>query len=274
MVTLLFGDARQRTAVLSALDSASRYTLTDMVWYLARFGHDIPLADSLARVLTAASRPSEDRERGAQFRLAFAPTLGQAKAATSELQAARSVHPGIDGWLATAALATVIDSGQIAPMLARARRLALGGGAIPAALTPDDELHRAVSLLSQWTLLFGSARDVEQLARVVTSLDRSAGADPSPGVWQATIDARRALLTRDTTGAIGALRRATERAPEPYSAFYPLTTNGTQRAVLLRLLTATHDSLGAAALERTFTNSPAISDLLFVSPRTTPKPAN
>lgn len=267
LLALMFGGTSERARVLAQIDTASRYTVTDIVWFYSRLSPDIPFADSIAKVLTSKRRPSEDRERGAQFRLAFAPTLGREVQALSDLDAARQARGDIDSWLVSATLAGMADSALVGPMVARARQVVQSSVGGSAARTPDDALHRALSLLTQWTLVFGTSRDVNELLRTVTPLARLTRADPSPLVWDATLRARRFLLDADTTRAIEALHRAVERAPEPYAAFYPLTSNGPQRLVLLRLLEARGDSSGRAMIERMFAQSPAISDLLFIPMR-------
>jgi serine/threonine-protein kinase len=264
LLSLMFGDARRRAVAFAELDTATRYAVTDVVWFYARLGRDVALADTVARALMASRRTSEDRERGAQFRLAFAPSLGRVAEAGSELLAIKPARASIDEWLAAAALAGAVDSTRVAPILAHARQIAASRIENPAGLSPDDDAHKSLSLLSQWALLFGTASDVAGLLRTVAPLARAARADPSPLVWQATLQARRSLLSGDTTAALGWLRRAVVRAPEPYSAFYPLVSNGPQRLVLMRLLEARGDSAGRAAVERSFANSPAISDLLFL----------
>jgi hypothetical protein len=113
--------------------------------------------------------------------------------------------------------------------------------------------------------LEGDSAEVTDLLRRIERAPTGNPTDPGPEALRASLRARLALLAGDTTRATGLLQRAVSRIAEPWTANYPLTAMGPQRYLLAELLRTRGDSSQARRWQDSFSNSWAITDVLYLA---------
>jgi hypothetical protein len=261
-VRLRFGPPSGRAAALAALRQADRQAISEAVIVWTHGGFDLALADTAASFLQGADRVPDDRLRGAQYRLAIQAALGHwARGYTAWDSAAHSVP--LDPWLVQAALAGFPVRDRVEQMYGWARSQMRAGRTPDFSLAPWDELRQAFEALVYRAVVEGDAVETNELLQRIDRAPPAAPSEPAVDALRWSLRARLALLDRDTTAAIEALRRSVARVQEPYTANHPLTALGPQRFLLARLLAARGDSAGADRWRRSFTRSWSIADLFY-----------
>jgi tRNA A-37 threonylcarbamoyl transferase component Bud32 len=260
-VALAFGDVAERQRTFAALREAERTRISLLAII---FGHggaaaNLSLVDTLGRLLLAPGRTHEDRVRGAQYRLIA--LAGQGRWADA-LAAWRAVQrdPAFDRWIVHAYLAGWPAAAIAEPMLARARagrgvRVPEGGDQ-----APTDESQEAFRALVHRATIAGDSADVHWLLRRLAAGDSS---DPMPGALRAALDARLALLARDTTRALGLLERSVDRVAQPFMVFYPMLAMGVERMLLAELYAGRGDTASARRWLDSFSNAWSFGDALY-----------
>jgi tetratricopeptide (TPR) repeat protein len=261
-VRLRFGPPSERAAALAALRQADRQAISEAVIAWPHGGFALGLADTAASFLQGTDRVPDDRLRGAQYRLAIRAALGRwAEGYAAWDSAAHSVP--LDPWLVQAALAGFPVRNRVEPMYQWARAQVQGGRTPDFSLAPWEELRQAFEALVYRAVVEGDAVETRELQLRIDRAPPAAPSEPAADALRWSLRARLALLARDTTGAIDALRRSVARVQEPYTANHPLTALGPQRFLLARLLAARGDSAGADRWRRSFTRSWSIADLFY-----------
>ena len=262
-VRLRFGPPGERAAALDALRSDDRQAISEAVVAWAHGAFALGLADTAAGFLLGPDRVPDDRLRGAEYRLATRAAMGRwAEGYAAWDSVARSVT--IDSWLVQAVLAGFPARDRAAPMFDWARTQVRAGRAPDFTLQPWDDLRQGFEALVYRAVVQGDSAETGELLRRLERAPPPPPSEPSADALRWSLRARLALLGRDTTGAVAALRRAVARIPEPYTAHYPLTAAGPQRYLLARLLLARGDSAGAERWRRSFTGSWSVADLFYL----------
>jgi hypothetical protein len=174
---------------------------------------------------------------------------------------ARSVT--IDPWLVQAVLAGFPARDRVAPMFDWARGEMRAGRMPDFKLEPWDDLRQGFEALVYRAVVEGDSAETGELLRRIDRAPPPPPSEPAAEALRWSLRARLALLARDTTGAVVALRRAVARISEPYTGHYPLTAVGPQRFLLARLLLARGDSAGADRWRRSFNGSWSVADLFY-----------
>jgi hypothetical protein len=261
-VRLRFGPASGRAAALAALARADRQAISEAVIVWAHGGFDLALADTAASFLQGADRVPDDRLRGAQYRLAIRAALGRwAEGYAAWDSVAHSVP--LDPWLVQATLAGFPARDRVDPMYQWARTQMRAGRTPDFSLPPWDDLRQAFEALVYRAVVEGDAVETRELLQRIDQARPAAPSEPAADALRWSLRARLALLARDTTAAIDALRRSVARVQEPYTANHPLTALGPQRFLLARLLAARGDSAGADRWRRSFLRSWSVADLFY-----------
>ncbi len=272
-ILLRFGRPEARLAAEDQLRQADRQALSQVIALWAHGSADLPLADTLAGYLTGTHRTPDDRQRGAEFRMAVLAAQGRWPEAVAVWKEHAGNHP-IDAWMVHAYLAGYPAAEVVNPMLDWARSQ-VAGGVIPDFTLPmwDDLQQGFQALAHQATLMGDSAEVLELLARMKRARPATDLSDPTPASLQMSLEARLALLGGDSARAIGLLQNSLSRIDEPYTWYYPLTSMAPQRRLLSELLEARGLSAGAKRWRDSFRNSWSIGDLLFaVRPAPSPSP--
>ena len=260
---LRFGPPEERPRVWASLDS---HDLRDLSLLVAHFGFDPSahaMADSVAQHLLDPSRPPEDRLRGAQYRLMLASDSSDW---TARLATWRSVAgpEEFDPWVVHAHQAG-LPVPEAEAMLAWAGQQ-LAAGRIPDFRLPlNDDLRRAFNALVHEAVIRGDSTAVLDLLSAIGAAGGADPTDPAPEVLSAALRSRLALLAGDTVAAVAALTAATSRTTEPFIAFYPLSTLGPERLLLVRLALATGQQALADRWRSSFFSSLSFGDLIYQS---------
>jgi len=97
--------------------------------------------------------------------------------------------------------------------------------------------------------------------------------DPTAASFQASLEARLALLAGDSALAIASLRQSLARIYHPFTWYYPLTAMAPQRRLLAELLQARGAGVEAKRWHDSFHRSWSIGDVLFaIRPQSAGKP--
>jgi len=129
----------------------------------------------------------------------------------------------------------------------------------------SDERQWVLALVHRATLE-GDSTEVRRLLHKISTADtQSETADPMPAALQASLQARLALLARDTTRAIGMLERAISRSAGPYTIFFPLSAMAPQRLLLAELLAARGERRRSERLLDSFSHSWSLGDVLYAT---------
>ncbi|HEX8691459.1 MAG TPA: protein kinase [Longimicrobium sp.] len=266
-VALRFGGARERATAFDSLRVADLRTVATVVAFFAQDGLNLPLADSVARLLTLPERSPEERARGARWRLAALAGQGRWSQAIAAWDSA-SGRPPFDSWVIHAWLAGFPAEERAAPMFrwAEAEITRQAPSFVPllrgeAARRDAQDALRA--LVHRATLQGDSAEAGRLLAIVRATAPTAAPSDPEPGALQASLNARLALLARDTTAAIIHLEQAVARLPWSTTWYMPLADGATQRLLLAELLRARGDAPAADRQLRSFGQVWLLGDAVF-----------
>jgi tetratricopeptide (TPR) repeat protein len=264
-VALAFGDSAERARTFAQLRDAERTRISLLAVIFGHRAFNLPLVDTLGVILTGPGRTHEDRERGAQYRLVALAGLGRWADALSAWRAVQR-SPSFDRWIVHAYLAGWPAGAIAEPMLARARA-GVAAGRVPqgAGGAPTDEMEEAFRALVHRATLAGDSADVRWLLRrlagnAATPADPS---DPMPDALRAALDARLAILARDTTRALRLLERSVDRVAQPFMVFYPMLSMGAQRMLLAELYTARGDTASARRWLDSFSNAWSFGDVLY-----------
>ncbi|MDP2956171.1 MAG: hypothetical protein Q8N53_07105 [Longimicrobiales bacterium] len=260
---LRFGAPEERPRVWASLDS---YDLRDLSLLVAHFGFDPSahaLADSVANYLLDPSRPPEDRLRGAQYRLMLAADSSDWAARLAIWRSVAGTEE-FDPWIVHAHQAG-LPVPEAEAMLEWAGQQ-LAAGRIPDFKLPlNDDLRRAFNALVHEAVIQGDSAAVLDLLSAISAAGVVDPTDPAPEVLAAALRSRLALLAGDTVAAVAALTVATSRTTEPFIAFYPLSTLGPERLLLVRLASATGQQALADRWRSSFFTSLSFGDLIYQS---------
>ncbi|HEX8212310.1 MAG TPA: protein kinase [Longimicrobium sp.] len=266
-LALRFGGPRARAAAFATLRGAEVRTLATLAALFVQGGLDLPLADSVASLLTAAGRPQDERLRGARFRLAALAGQGRWPEAAAMWDSA-SGRPPFDAWMVSAYLAGLPARDRAEPMFRWAWAVVEREPPSFAPLTGGEakrlEGQDALRALVHRATIEGDSAEAARLLRIVRRAAPTADAsDPEPDGLEASLHARLALLAGDTARAVVNLERAVARAPWSTSWYMPLADQGLQRLLLARLLAARGDRRGAERRLRSFGQLWLMGDALY-----------
>ncbi|MEQ8330007.1 MAG: hypothetical protein RH859_06010 [Longimicrobiales bacterium] len=259
-LALGYGTSSERAA---AWQTAETWDLRLLSLLVAHFGfhpEGRSMADSVAALLTRPERRSDERLRGAQYRLMLADDATWPRA-LSDWRAARALEP-FDTWAVHAHQAGR-DVPEAPAMLAWAERQWRSGAVPDFGLSLDHDLRRAFHALIHDAVLRG---DSVRTGALLASVERAAPAhpsDPAPTVLSAALRGRLAFLAGDTARAVDELTRAASRSAEPYVAFYPASTMAPERRLLVEWNRALGRQDEADRWLRSFHHSLSFGDLLY-----------
>jgi tetratricopeptide (TPR) repeat protein len=267
-VGLQFGGAKERAAAFDSLHAANLRTVATVVAFFAQDRLNLPLADSVARILTLPGRSPEERVRGARYRLAALAGQDRWVQARAAWDSAAG-QPAFDPWIVHAWLAG-FPVGELAERMFRWAESEVA--ARPPSFAPllRGEANRlnaqdALRALVHRATLHGDSAEVRRLLTLVrAAAPTAAPSDPEPDALQASLNARLALLVRDTAQAIAHLELALARVPWSTSWYMPLADAAPQRILLAELLAARGDAQGAERRLRSFGQVRAVGDAVFL----------
>ena len=263
-VTLRFGSPQSRAGALAQLRSADREALREAVTFWIHGGFDLGLADSAAGDLMGGDRTPDDRRRGAQYRLVVRTSQGRLSEGLRAWSAAAGAYP-FDPWMVQVYLAGYPVREMVAPMFAWARAQVGEEGVPDFDRPPWDEVRQAFEALVYRATLEGDSAEALDLLKRIKRAASPNPTEPSLEALQASLEARLALLSGDTTAAIASLRRSLSRIAEPYTANHPLMAMAPQRLLLSELATKRGDSVEAGRWHDSFSNSWSIADVLYLA---------
>jgi tetratricopeptide (TPR) repeat protein len=264
-VTLWFGKAAARRAVLEQLREGDRPTLSQLVLLLSHGSSRLPLADTIASYLMEPDRTPDDRRRGSEYRLAMLAAMGRWE---EGLAIWRAGSPGneFDPWVLQAYFAGYPVSTVSESMFSSARAIVERARTLDLTVQPSTDLVQAVqALVHRATLEGDSAEVLDLLSRLSAARVVRDSSDPLPQALATSLQARLALLADDTVRAIGLLDRSVSRSLWPYTDYFPLSGLAPQRFLLARLLAARGRHESAERWLRSFSNSWAVGDVLFAA---------
>jgi tetratricopeptide (TPR) repeat protein len=264
LVAIQFRSGRDRSAALSRLRRMERPALSQVVISLMHGGRDAALADTVAGFFLGANRTPDDRRRGGQYRLVALAAQGHWIDAVSAWKAVAG-DADFDPWVVQAALAGYQAAHLAEPMFAWARRQVAAGRSPDFRRPYWDEVRQGFDALVDRATLEGDSAEVTDLLRRIERAPTRNPTDPGPEALRASLHARLALLAGDTTQATALLQRSVSRIAEPWTANYPLTAMGPQRYLLAELLRTRGDSSQARRWQDSFSNSWAITDVLYLA---------
>jgi hypothetical protein len=272
-IVLRFGRGAARAEALRRLRDMDRQTLSRLVVLWTHGAADLPLADTLASYLTQSGRTPDDRRRGAEFRLVALAGQGRWPEALAVWQREGADQP-FDGWVVHAYLAGYPAKAVAEPMLGWARSQ-LRRGMIPDFALPawEDRQQAFQALAHQATLTGDSSEVMDLLQRMKAANPATDLSDPTAASFQASLEARLALLAGDSALAIASLRQSLARIYHPFTWYYPLTSMAPQRRLLAELLQARGAGVEAKRWHDSFHRSWSIGDVLFaIRPQSAGKP--
>ncbi|HVH09216.1 MAG TPA: protein kinase [Gemmatimonadales bacterium] len=263
LIALSAGDPRLRAETVASLATADRLTLKLLVAHFGHGGADLPLTDTIARFLSGPDRTPDDRRTGGQYRFVALAGQGRWPEAVAVWD---SLAGGVrfDRWMVLASLAGFPAPPRVTPMLSWAR------GEVRSGRSPDfrrpvfEESEQAFQATVHEAVLHGDSSAVRdllgRLERATATADPS---DPLPPALQAALEARLALLARDTTRAMRALQRSVARSAEPFAMYYPLAAMAPERWLLAQFARARRDRATATRCLDSFTHTWSLGDALY-----------
>lgn len=264
LIALQFSSGRDRSAALSRLQRMERPALSQVVISVIHGGRKPALADTIAGFFLGANRTPDDRRRGGQYRMVALAAQGHWIDAVRTWRAVAVDEP-FDAWVVQAALAGYQAADLAEPMFAWARRQVAAGRSPDFRRPYWDEVRQGFDALVDRATLEGDSAEVTDLLRRIEKAPTGNPTDPGPEALRASLRARLALLAGDSTRATGLLQRAVSRIAEPWTANFPLTAMGPQRYLLAELLGTRGDSAQARRWQDSFSNSWAITDVLYLA---------
>ena len=264
LVALQFRSGRDRSAALASLQGMERPTLAQVVISLMHGGRKPALADTVAGFFLGANRTPDDRRRGGQYRLVALAAQGHWIDALRAWKAVAVDEP-FDAWVVQAALAGYPAADLAEPMFAWARRQVAAGQSPDFRRPYWDEVREGFDALVDRATLEGDSTEATNLLRRIERAPAGNPTDPGPQALRASLRARLALLAGDTTQATALLQRSVSRIAEPWIANFPLTAMGPQRYLLAELFRTRGDSAQARRWQDSFSNSWAITDVLYLA---------
>jgi eukaryotic-like serine/threonine-protein kinase len=266
-VALRFGSGRERATAFDSLRAADLRTVATVTALLAQDGLNLPLADSVARVLTLPGRSPEERVRGARWRLAALAGQGRWAQARAAWDSAAG-QPAFDPWIVHSWLAGFPVGGTAERMFhwAEAEVVARPPSFAPLLRGEANRLDAqdALRALVHRATLYGDPAEVRRLLALVrAAAPTAAPSDPEPDALQASLNARLALLAGDTAQAVAQLERALARVPWSTSWYMPLADGAPQRLLLAHLLDTRGDARGAKRRLASFGQTWLLGDAVY-----------
>jgi hypothetical protein len=260
-VVLTFGSAGARDSVLRALARADRYTVSELVSHFLHRNEDLALVDSLGALLDRQGRSPEDRARGRAYRMMAKAAAGDWNGAVAAWSAGAA--RAFDPWLIEAELAGWPVGERTAPMWEGAER-DLAAGRLPAfGRSPEDDSREMFRALVHRAVRSGTVQQAQDLlGRIPSPGDLPTEADPLPRALREALQARLALLARDTTRAVRHLAESLETVAYPHVYAMPHTAMGVERRLLAELALARNDSTTARRWVSSFWASWSMADAL------------
>jgi len=127
---------------------------------------------------------------------------------------------------------------------------------------PTDEGAEAFRALVHRATLAGDSGEVRWLLGRLGDWAADPS-DPMPGALRAALEARLAMLARDSTRALRLLERSVGRAAQPFMVFYPMLSMGVERMLLAELYAARGDTASAGRWLDSFSNAWSFGDVLY-----------
>jgi hypothetical protein len=253
----------ERSRLLDSLAFADRYALSDLIALLVHDSAQVPLADTIARILGGPNRTPDDRRRAADYRLAILARLNRWPEAVAawKPEGARSVF---DGWIILAAFAGFRSDSLTEPMFAWARTNTLAGRAPNFGLPLTHDYQQAFQALVYRATIEGDSSETQWLLGRLDSVPPSP--DPSDGLretLECSLRARLALLMGDTSQATSLLRRSVVRIPERAVTFLPFAGMAPQRFLLAELAARRQNTSEAKRWLASLTDSWAVPDIVY-----------
>jgi len=253
----------ERTRLLDSLAFADRYALSDLIALLVHDSAQIPLADTIARILDGPNRTPDDRRRAADYRLAILARLNRWPEAV-EAWKPEGARGTFDGWIILAALAGFQADSLAEPMFAWAKANTQAGRAPNFALPLTHDYQQAFQALVYRATIEGDSSEAQWLLRRLDSVPPPP--DPSDGLretLECSLRARLALLIGDTSQATSLLRRSIVRIPERAVTFLPFAGMAPQRFLLAELAARRQDTDEARRWLASLTDSWAVPDIVY-----------
>jgi tRNA A-37 threonylcarbamoyl transferase component Bud32 len=267
-VALAFGGRDERARALASLQGGERTRISLIAAIFAHASFNLQLVDTAAALLIAPGRTHEDRVRGGQYRLVALAGQGRWNDALEAWRAGQTADARLefDRWIVAAYLAGWPVEELATPMLALARTRVTAGnaGGEGSGVRPTEEAEEALRGLVHRALVAGDSVDVRWLrGRVAVTMREADVSDPMPGALTAVLDARLALLARDTVRALASLERSVQRPAQPFMVFYPLLSMAPERMLLAELNLARGDTATARRWLDSFSNAWSFGDVLY-----------
>ncbi len=253
----------ERNRLLDSLAFADRYALSDLIALLVRDSAQLTLADTIAQILGGPNRTPDDRRRAADYRLAILTGLNRWPEAVQAWKP-EGARGAFDGWIILAGLAGFRADSLTEPMFAWARANTLAGRAPDFSLPLTHDYQQAFQALVYRATIEGDSNEAEWLLGRLDSVPPSP--DPSDGVretLECSLRARLAVLRRDTSQAIGLLRRSVVRVPERAVTFLPFAGMAPQRFLLAQLTARRQNTSEAKRWLASLTDSWAVPDIVY-----------
>src|SRR6266480_4367620 len=150
------------------------------------------------------------------------------------------------------------------PAFTRVNAGTAGGEGGGSGVRPTEEADEALRGLVHRALIVGDSVDVRWLrGRVAVTMRDADVSDPMPDALTAVLDARLALLARDTVRALASLERSVQRPAQPFIVFYPLLSMAPERMLLAELNLARGDTATARRWLDSFSNAWSFGDVLY-----------
>jgi hypothetical protein len=258
-----FGGPDRRRRAMQVMSQAERQPLSALIEIALRSVDDPPVADTLGSFLASARNIPADRQRGGRYRLLALTLQGQW---TEGLRAWRESvgDPDFDGWVLSAWLAGHPGGATAEPMMLRSRVWLTDGRTPDFSLPVFHETQQRFQALVHHAVIAGDSSAVLPLLRRSENASPTANpTDRSRELLLASLNARLALLARDTTRAITQLERAASLSAEPFEAFYPLAGSSPERMLLAQLYASRGNRAAALRWLASFDNSRSLGDLFY-----------
>jgi tRNA A-37 threonylcarbamoyl transferase component Bud32/tetratricopeptide (TPR) repeat protein len=265
-IQVRFGPPGARRAALDQLRQADRQALSQVIALWVQGAADLPLADTLASYLTGTNRTPDDRRRGAEFRLTILAAQGRWGEAEQVWRKEAGTQP-FDAWMVHAYFAGYPAAKFVKPMFSWAQARVASKEIPDFSLPLWDERQQGFQALAHRASLMGDSAEVlELLTRMKQARQATDLSDATFSSFQASLEARLALLAGDSTKAIALLQSSVSRINEAYTWYYPQTSMAPERRLLSQLFEARGNGTEAQRWRDSFSRSWSIGDALFAAP--------